>query len=182
MMVRQLYFVLLIVLIACNNQKPVDNKVQDKSFNIDSALASTNPDPVIVISDQLLKISSYGEHLSKLSTEQQNFLLVDLLEMEINNGGFSQFFYNSSGDYSHETVEALKSIGALNAAQMLETAISYWPEKKVPKDIQKRRDIIDQIADAINPKLEKLDDQYLVYPDNINELMIEYVKKNKSSF
>jgi hypothetical protein len=38
--------------------------------------------------------------------------LVSNLEAEINNGGFDQYFFNSTGDRTAETIRALELIGA----------------------------------------------------------------------
>ncbi len=48
--------------------------------------------------------------------------IVDLvveLEDEVNNGGFHQFFNNSSGDNTAETIQALEAIGATVVAEIL---------------------------------------------------------------
>ena len=37
--------------------------------------------------------------------------LIEDLEAEINNGGFHQYFYNSAGDNTAETIQALETIG-----------------------------------------------------------------------
>src|SRR6185295_11604327 len=47
-----------------------------------------------------------------LSNPERVFLCVWNLEAEVNNGGFSQFFDNSAGDYAAETPGALRTIGA----------------------------------------------------------------------
>ena len=38
--------------------------------------------------------------------------LIEALEAEVNNGGFDQYFYNSAGDNTAETIQALETIGA----------------------------------------------------------------------
>jgi hypothetical protein len=152
-------------------------------FNIDSTLTlNSEKNPIIEISRYLNQISSYGDDISKLTEPEKIFLFVDNLETEVNNGGLNQFFYNSSGNYSHETVEALKAIAAFEMAKIVDEAISLWPEKKVPKDKADRRNLLERISDKIDPKLEELDGKYYKYPDSIGDLLIEYVKKNKVNF
>ena len=48
---------------------------------------------------------------------------IDALESEINNGGFNQYFFNSSGQNCFETLRALKRSGKNKTAEILETAI-----------------------------------------------------------
>jgi len=53
-------------------------------------------------------------------------LVVDL-EDEVNNGGFHQFFNNSPGDNTAETVQALEAIGATLVANILTRAAASFP-------------------------------------------------------
>src|SRR5438045_3506378 len=53
-----------------------------------------------------------------LTTAEQVAYCIDALEREVNNGGFEQFFVNSSGDTAAETVAALEGIGASKAATL----------------------------------------------------------------
>lgn len=43
----------------------------------------------------------------------KNFLLAFSFDGEVQNGGFCQMFYNDSGKYTYQTVDALHTIGAL---------------------------------------------------------------------
>ncbi len=72
--------------------------------------------------------------MDKLTEPQKLFYLNQNLEREVNNGGFHQYFINSSGDYSHETIQSLKSIGATTTALILQRATDQFPNKTVPKD------------------------------------------------
>ena len=75
------------------------------------ALTDTN-DFVVAMTEYLDNKTKYGEDMSVLSKEERIFYITQTLEMEVNNGGFSQFFYNSSGDFSNELVGAFTAIGA----------------------------------------------------------------------
>jgi hypothetical protein len=49
------------------------------------------------------------------------------LEAEVNNGGFHQFFSNSTGEYVTETMEALVEIGAMKTSELLLPVILRTP-------------------------------------------------------
>jgi hypothetical protein len=53
--------------------------------------------------------------------------LVGALEAEGNNGGFDQFFYNSAGDNTAETIRALETIGAVTVSDILKRAAAKFP-------------------------------------------------------
>ena len=63
---------------------------------------------VMEIDTYLNEKSKYGEEMEKLNSSQRVLLIIENLEREINNGGFDQFYWNSSGDYAMETINALK--------------------------------------------------------------------------
>ena len=63
---------------------------------------------VMEIDSYLNEKSKYGEEIEKLNSSQRVLLIIENLEREINNGGFDQFYWNSSGDYAMETINALK--------------------------------------------------------------------------
>ena len=64
------------------------------------------------------------DNFSAQSIPQKIFSCVWALEAEVNNGGFSQYFFNSSRETAGFVVEALKVIGASKTAQLCEQAIS----------------------------------------------------------
>jgi hypothetical protein len=101
---------------------------------------------------------------------------------EINNGGFNQYFSNSTGDTVHETIFSLRAIGADKTAEILQKAIDQFPDKKVPKDRDERTEIVEQIEEVANEVWEELDQQFYKYEDDLNALNIEYVKKHKGFF
>ena len=65
----------------------------------------------------------------------QLYYLVNVLSGEVHNGGFDQFFSNSSGDRYYETVQALVELGDQAALSLLQEAKSaLFGEKDVPPD------------------------------------------------
>jgi hypothetical protein len=59
-----------------------------------------------------------------------------MLEGQVNNGGFDQFFFNSSGDYAHEILTAYREIKAYNTVELIKNAIDLFPVLPVPKDTE----------------------------------------------
>lgn len=161
-----------------------DSKIQgDNIPDIDTLLSSPDTNNAIIeIDNYVSKLCSYGDTLSSLTEPQKNFYLNQNLEREINNGGFNQFFYNSSGDFAHDTIISLKTIGAKKTADILQRAIDQFPNSTVPKDRGKRQEVLEQIEDAANEVWEQLDQTFYKYEDNLNDLNIEYIKQNRSSF
>ncbi|MNT54369.1 hypothetical protein D3C72_1915290 [compost metagenome] len=104
---------------------------------------------------------------------------MDILEGQVNNGGFDQFFFNSSGDFTYEVLESYKNIGAYKTAKIINEAIKLFPTVPVSKDTETRRIIMQDLSEEISEKWNQLDDQFYEYEENIVIYMIDYIKKNK---
>jgi hypothetical protein len=99
--------------------------------------------------------------------------LVKDLEAEVNNGGFHQYFNNSSGDNAAETVEALETIGALNVAGILKRAISRFEGNNVPKQRSVRLEVLWNKFPETD-EFYDLDAEFLAYPDDLSALLLKY--------
>jgi hypothetical protein len=64
---------------------------------------------------------------------------------EIDNGGFDQFFFNSSGDWSQDTPAALREIGASELADIVAEAIARFPSPGPSRDLIQRRQQLDEL-------------------------------------
>ncbi|MBT8245285.1 MAG: DUF4375 domain-containing protein [Winogradskyella sp.] len=85
-------------------------------------------------------------HFTKLSEAEQTFVFIDIFESEINNNGLFGFFYNSSGEYTHEVLQAFLNIKAQESATIIDTAIRVFKTLPIPKDILERRQEITQLT------------------------------------
>lgn len=154
-----------------------------KISNLEDLLKSDDTNGSIIELDNFIgELCDYGDDFGKLTDHQKLFYLNQNLEREINNGGFNQYFCNSSGDNAHETILSLKAIGADKTADILQKAIDQFPNKSVPKDRDERTEIVEQIEDTANEVWEELDEKFFEYEDDLNSLNIEYVKKYKEFF
>jgi len=63
---------------------------------------------------------------------------ISWLMSKVDNGGFHQFFHNSTGEFSLETAEALRRIGAEETAAMVEAGCGLFPQGKPLKDFRQR--------------------------------------------
>lgn len=144
-------------------------------------LTDTN-DFVVAMTEHLDNKTQYGEDMSALSEAERIFYITQTLEMEVNNGGFSQFFYNSSGNFSNELVGAFTAIGANATAAICQKAISAFG-RDIPVDRDEREEMLDELeSDEFDKILEECDNAFCDYEDNLNELNYNFVMKNKEFF
>ncbi|MFI0431220.1 DMP19 family protein [Mariniflexile sp. HMF6888] len=152
-------------------------------FDLDKVLKIERRDMIVMKIDSYLNSKSgYGGNIEKLNPYQRTFLFVENLEREINNGGFNQFYFNSSGDFSQETVDALLEIGAEKTAEIVKKANSEFKSGTVPKDRTERQNELEQIEEKAEENWNKCDSEFYGYQDNLTELLIAFVIKNKTEF
>jgi hypothetical protein len=99
--------------------------------------------------------------------------LVEMLEAEVNNGGFHQFFYNSAGDKTAETIQALEAIGAFTTADIVNRAAQRFPWGTPPKDRFARQDVLLE-AFPHATAFEELDREFFAYRDDLPALITKY--------
>jgi len=139
-------------------------------------------DFVVAMTEYLDHKTQYGDDMSVLSEAERIFYITQTLEMEVNNGGFSQFFYNSGGDFANELVSAFTAIGANATAAICQKAISAFG-REIPIDRDEREEMLDELkSDEIDEILEECDNAFFDYEDDLNELNYHFVMKNKESF
>ena len=144
-------------------------------------LTDTN-DFVVAMTEHLDNKTQYCEDMSALSEAERIFYITQTLEMEVNNGGFSQFFYNSSGDFSNELVGAFTAIGANTTASICQKAIDAFG-RDIPVDRDERQEMLDELeSDELDEILEECDNAFFAYEDDLNELNYNFVVKNKEQF
>ena len=126
-------------------------KKQNDKIDLDTILSNEHADLAInKIDEQLNKISNYCKKIEKLNKSQRILIIIENLEREINNGGFNQFYFNSSGNYANETVEYLKKIGANKTTAIVIKANNEWKNGIVPIDRAESKNILEKIEKKAN--------------------------------
>jgi hypothetical protein len=136
-------------------------------------------DAIIEIDDLLSPI--FYDAPDTLTECEKNIVYIEELEREVNNGGFNQYFFNSSGDFALETIGALKIIGSKTFLEIVQEAVDKFPGKIVPKDRGERQKLLANIDENIE-LWEELDNRFYEYEEDIYELMIRYIRKNINEF
>ncbi|MFQ3182592.1 MAG: hypothetical protein ACI9Z4_002205 [Polaribacter sp.] len=151
----------------------------------------TSTEIALLLNDDAEKITRIGEIIGKkipakdnfnnLNEFEKTFIYIDVLEDNVTNGGFIQFFFNSSGQFAHEIFQAYLAIKAETTIDILTKAIHLFPEIPVPKDARIRQQILME-KDSNIDLWDTLDTDFYKYEDNIIELTLNYVRENISHF
>lgn len=134
------------------------------------------------LAEYLFEKTSYGEDVSKLNEVELTAYFMEELQAEIMNGGFDQYFFNSSGDHWEEAILACEKIGAINTAELLRKAVQAYG-CELPKDRDEREEAIEsQANEGYDEELGVLDSIFYDYEENVDELIFEFCQQNNNLF
>ena len=133
------------------------------SYRIDSI--------VVAIEDALMSKSD-------LSAAEEVVLAVEAMEREVNNGGFEQFFSNSSNDFAPVLVSALDRIGTSKTAEIARRAVaaisatpSWTPEQYEAAAASADKTVLDELSAC--------DAAYYSSGEAISDQLFEFIKLNR---
>jgi len=130
-----------------------------------------------VTNDILFKISdhlfSLENCITKFSDAEKIFFLIWSLRLEVDNGGFHQFFFNHSGEFAHETIASLEKASCFNAAKTLSKAISEFGLEKIPKEISARRRVLETVNTS---NFRALDEEFYESEEEIDAALTDFAQ------
>ena len=97
-----------------------------------------------------------------------------LLDVEVNNGGFHQYYNNSRGTLAARTVDSLVAIGALQTAELLRAANACIPGIPLPEDRAERFAILDRASEAAD--FDALEAEYYLQREDRIALLASYLR------
>ncbi|MDD6467521.1 MAG: DMP19 family protein [Erysipelotrichaceae bacterium] len=129
--------------------------------------------------ETICKKCEYGDDIKQLNEHERVFFVTQILEQEVNNGGFSQFFYNSSGDFANELIDSFIKIGAFQTAEICKKALTIF-NGKVLTDRDEREKQLDRLN--CEDLLNECDDAFYNYEENLEALNYDYIMKYQEFF
>jgi hypothetical protein len=136
-------------------------------------------DSILLAFEQAINQRREADGEETLTDEEWTVLAIEAMEREVNNGGFLQFFVNSSNQYTLVLVELLQGIGCPLTADIAKRAIEAvdrWPitQQEIDDDTYMNHE-------QRNTALEACDSQYFEVPENIEERLFEFIKTTLSA-
>ena len=122
----------------------------------------------------------FATPFAQLTAPEQVFVAVWTLEADVNNGGFDQYYLNSSGDYAWHAPAALRAIGAEKTASIAEEANAPFGPDGPPPDRDARLAAIDKLPEQVDELWNDCDQAFYAYPDDLTALLSAYVQTHKS--
>lgn len=136
-------------------------------------------DSLVLAFEEAINRKAQRDGMQSLSEEERVVLAVEALEREVNNGGYDQFFVNSSREFVPTVVSALQRIGCKKTASITQKAIKALGTadlKSEAIDAVMARDDEQRLA-----KLNRCDDSYYKSAEPIAERLFAFIEANKAS-
>ena len=164
-----------------------NRKIYDKLT--DNIISQTSDDHLLqTVFDNIETNFNEGEiytvnELEKLSKGKQAIFAIWILQAEVNNGGFNQFYYNN-GQFSEMAYHGLELIGAQKYSNIVKRANSFYSEIK--DELEKDDDgTIESFSKSYeNNPLNILDNEFyeLDKKERLDDIQIKYIRNNMDQF
>lgn len=134
-------------------------------------------DSLVLAFEEALTQKAEKTGSDKLTQQEQIVLAVEALEREVNNGGYMQFFENSS-EFTPVIVDALTRIHCPEAAALTQQAIDAL-EFDGPITVEAVNSVMQEESDEIEERLEVCDNQYYQIAGDLSIPLLAFIEENK---
>ena len=117
---------------------------------------------------------------SNPSVNETYVLAVEGMEREVNNGGWWQFFMNSSGQYAGVIEQALRAIGCPQTATIARDAVAALGISG-ELTAQTVADTIAAGREELEGRLEAFDERYFAGEEAIGDRLFDWIKANQAT-
>lgn len=175
-------------------QKKTTAKIIEQSISQFEALWNMNIDDIWKIEDKddfvvamhgwLCRKADYDNQIDTLSAAERTIYIIISLNNELQNGGFIQFLYNSSGQFAGEIKAALYSVGAEEASIICEKLLDMV-SNPIPTDLEERRNWLDTcvcISEENEERIYALEQAFYDESDKLMPLCYQWIIEHKTSF
>jgi hypothetical protein len=127
-------------------------------------------------------LAQEAEVLDDATRGQAAIYALWVVDGEVNNGGFEQFFFNSSGALMDEAIAGADLVGARAQGRILRQAASVYPGGDVPEDREERDRILQSLAASAERTLGSLDGRWYAGDRELERRMVAYVEAHPDEF
>lgn len=115
-----------------------------------------------------------------LTTAEKHVCAIEQLDAEVNNGGFAQYYFNSSGDHWQDALKGLEKIGAERRHRVMLATIEKFGDSKPAADRDTRTS---QLSVVVRKKEDPFSEQdkawYGLEDEKLDRLIFKYNLTNQ---
>jgi hypothetical protein len=152
-------------------------------FRVTRASAADQPDWKVVegIWSALNTPYEADPRLGELTQGQRAIYALKWVEAEVWNGGFAQYFSNSTGFLWPEAVEGAELLDLPRLAQVLHEAAAPFGQP-YPRDRELRESILDLLSEDYDDYWDPFDAAFYDLTDRMTAAMLDYIDANPAEF
>lgn len=167
---RKISAILLFLLFGCSSEPVsfVSSTEQTKKYKMEAIPEKKKCDKYVALEDlnidsqnwdQMEQDTVFSEIVDQLFAEWEktdlecmennlkNLIYACNMSIQVDNGGITSFVDNGSGEFFHETLNAIKELKMHKFQVILEGFQALFPNKTIPKDMEERRKLMDVILE-----------------------------------
>jgi HEAT repeat protein len=122
-----------------------------------------------------------GEDWSDFSEPRRHVSAVQILDADVCNGGFWQYFFNPSGDLWPDAMAGLEAIGAKHDRELVGRALAMFAQP-LSTDREQRARQLSELAEQDEKAFHELEQSFFKDQDCREVLLLEYVLKHPDDF
>jgi hypothetical protein len=157
----------------------------EATFKISRAAATHRGRPLsYAVYDHLVGAVDFDHEdadLARMTRGQRALYSLVSVDDEIQNGGFSQLFFNATGSLVDEAIDGARLFGARRYETLLRRSGRLFPGRRVPEDFERRNSQLARISEAA---LTRLDDAWFAAweRDPLARYYDRYIRRHPSEF
>jgi endogenous inhibitor of DNA gyrase (YacG/DUF329 family) len=157
--------------------KPVSVKLAKKKGDV-CLECRLKRNPFFVLYASLIDRVCNADGFQSLSEIEQTYYALTLFQNEVNNGGFHQFFFNSSGSYYGVIENGLVTFNEPQTLELLHQAKRIvFSDMAVPADTGTRRNHMPPSEPEVMNKLNELDQRFYRTPDTLSAKLEAFARE-----
>lgn len=135
-------------------------------------------DSLVLAFEQALELKAVRVGSNNLTVEERVILAIEALEREVNNGGYDQFFVNSSREYMPIISDALQRIGCPKTAAITKIALRIESQNPLTDGEIESSDSAENVE--LQEALNACDRMFYESEENIDESLFAFIKDNRT--
>ena len=135
-----------------------------------------------LVSMVVMRLMAATEQGVSLTAVERELVAAYMFDGEVRNGGFHQFFFNSSGDDALDARAGLARFGMTVSLALLDCALTAFPDNKPSTDRETRNDQLARWGEKQFEVFDTVTSAYFVVDDEEWQRAYPYVRDHRTEF
>lgn len=120
--------------------------------------------------------------LASFTRAERFVYAIEGMVREVNNGGWNQFFDNSSGALAFDLVPALEAVGSKKNLSIAQRALKVFGKPASLSEDDRRKRLAKITQDGENNPWDALEGEFYQNPEDLEAMITEFIARNQAEF